>query len=561
MVVCRLFAGVFLSVPLCILLTLGCVRTTPEAPVVWELTPSAQVTYAALLLDQSIRASDANGVLEASDILARLAPSPQAFSEAAAWLLLNKHEEQARELLLRAVELLPDDLGLRLLLAEIQLIEGEGDKAVATLTEFQKGRPDSPRVRAELAVVLLKAGRFAEAEREFDRLPQEVHTPYMRWCRARALTALDRPNQAAAELRRALRDDPEFVEAWAELGRVHESLGRYAEAEAAYEKLLDLNPADQDVWLHLIRLELRAGRTDEALDLARNGPGQYGFILAAATLFLDAGAHDAASVLLESVRTEPDVPEEVFFYLAAAAYEKKPSDPAAALEALQRISAQNRFYDRALRFRIQICFETGNHAAALQTADTAAEAFPTNKDFRLMQTQLLMHMQQWDKALAVLDKADGLWPEDVDLRFTRGTVLDAQGLKDQALCVMEAVAAADPDHHRALNYIGYTLAVEGRDLERALELLHRAHALSPESAYIMDSLAWAQYRSGDVAAAWITIRKTVRLAESDEAEIWDHYGDIALAAGNRKEARRGWNKALTLNPEDPAALRRKLNTL
>ncbi len=561
MVFCRPFAGLFLSVPLCILLALGCVRTTPEAPVAWELTPSAQVTYAALLLDQSIRASDADGVLEAADILARLAPSPQAFSEAAAWLLLNRHEDRARELLLRAVELLPDDLGLRLLLAETRLMEGDGDKAVATLTDFQKGRPDSPRVRAELAVVLLKAGRFAEAEREFDRLPHKERTPYVRWCRARALAALERADEAAAELRRALRDEPEFAEAWAELGRIHEARGRHAEAAAAYEKLLDLNPSDQDVWLHLIRLALRTGRTDEALELAGNGPGQYGFILAATTLFLDAGAYDAASVLLESVRTEPDVPDEVFFYLAAAAYEKKPSDPAAALEALQRISAENRFYDRALRFRIQICFETGDHAAALRTADTAAEAFPQDKDFRLMQTQLLMHMQQWSRALSVLDKADALWPDDVDLRFTRGTVLDAQGLKDQALGVMEAVAAADPAHYRALNYIGYTLAVEGRDLDRALELLHRAHALSPESAYIMDSLAWAQYRSGDVAAAWTTIRKTVRLADSDEAEIWDHYGDIALAAGNRKEARKGWSKALTLNPEDPAALRRKLDTL
>lgn len=57
-----------------------------------------------------------------------------------------------------------------------------------------------------------------------------------------------------------------------------------------------------------------------------------------------------------------------------------------------------------------------------------------------------------------------------------------------------------------LNYIGYTLAEENRDLPRALKLLNRAIELSPDTDYMLDSLAWAYYRSGEYAKAWDFIR-------------------------------------------------------
>ena len=39
---------------------------------------------------------------------------------------------------------------------------------------------------------------------------------------------------------------------------------------------------------------------------------------------------------------------------------------------------------------------------------------------------------------------------------------------------MEKVIMADPEHADALNFLGYTLADEGRDLERAETLIENA---------------------------------------------------------------------------------------
>lgn len=66
---------------------------------------------------------------------------------------------------------------------------------------------------------------------------------------------------------------------------------------------------------------------------------------------------------------------------------------------------------------------------------------------------------------------------------------------------MEAVIDRWPDNAQALNYVGYTLADDNRDLPRALDLLNRAVELSPETDYMLDSLAWVHYRAGPLSGS------------------------------------------------------------
>ena len=63
----------------------------------------------------------------------------------------------------------------------------------------------------------------------------------------------------------------------------------------------------------------------------------------------------------------------------------------------------------------------------------------------------------------------------------------------------------------------------------------------------MDSLAWVYFRQDKLKKAWATIIQAVAL-ETGDATIWEHYGDIAAAMGNRAEATKGYKKALSLEP-------------
>ena len=129
---------------------------------------------------------------------------------------------------------------------------------------------------------------------------------------------------------------------------------------------------------------------------------------------------------------------------------------------------------------------------------------------------------------------------------------------------MEELLRANPDNAAVLNYIGYTLAEENRDLPRALKLLTRAVELSPGTDYMLDSLAWAYYQAGDYSKAWELIREAVKhmsASTNQDPTMWEHYGDIARAYGRSDNARQGWERALELRPKEPDVIRKKLENL
>jgi len=122
---------------------------------------------------------------------------------------------------------------------------------------------------------------------------------------------------------------------------------------------------------------------------------------------------------------------------------------------------------------------------------------------------------------------------------------------------MEKLLVKHPDHAQALNYVGYTLAEEGRDLDRALVLVTNAAKQDPDNGYILDSVAWVYYKLGDLDKAWEYIRDAVTVTK-DDPTLWEHYGDIAKAMGKKKEARKGYGKSLEFGAKDPAAIKAKL---
>lgn len=558
-----------------IVLNSSCVRGgSPDAfaPVQWELSTEARLNYATLLLDQSIRHDDSEGVLEAAATFLELAPLPRPMGEAAAWLMATKRLSEARMLLEKAVARSPDDLLLHLLLAETWLEEDMPANGVAIMEAYQQRHPKSDQVRQELGILLLKSKRYAEAEAQFRALPDNLRVPYVRYCHARALIMLQKPVEAVRELEVAVKVQPDFLEGWSDLARAHELAGHPDRARTVYKRLMVADPENMDYRLRAVGLEILANRPKAALEIARNSSDAQGFQITAATMFMEEKRYTEAEVLLDqlSLSLPPEqTPDEVWLLRAGLAFESQ-NDAEQALEWLARITPGSRSMERALRYRAQIHFASGNDAGVLETLSQARSIFPDEREFMLMEVHFHLTRQAPQQARPLLENMLERYPEDTDVLFAYGSVLDEMKQKSQALEVMERIIRLDKNHYQALNYVGYTLATDAgsdpqassekshRDLVRALELLRQANSLAPDRAYIMDSLAWALYRSGELAEALKIIRHTVKLPDSDEWEIWDHYGDIAHANGQRDEARRAWKKALSFNPEKRTIIEAKI---
>src|SRR3546814_10968711 len=83
-------------------------------------------------------------------------------------------------------------------------------------------------------------------------------------------------------------------------------------------------------------------------------------------------------------------------------------------------------------------------------------------------------------------------------------------------------------------------------------MIEKAVSLQPQDGFIIDSLGWAYYRTGQVKKAVETLERAVSLQPEDPV-INDHLGDAYWLVGRQDEAVFQWRRALSAaSPADRA---------
>ncbi len=140
------------------------------------------------------------------------------------------------------------------------------------------------------------------------------------------------------------------------------------------------------------------------------------------------------------------------------------------------------------------------------------------------------------------------------VHYQLGVLQEQQGDWESAQNNLKESIALKKDNQYALNYLAYSWANNGVNLEEAKTMLLDAVAKSPNNGHIVDSLGWLYYRQGNLALALSTLERALQL-EPQPAEINDHYADALWYAGYKKEAMYHWQRAVDLDEdsETPAA--------
>ncbi len=138
--------------------------------------------------------------------------------------------------------------------------------------------------------------------------------------------------------------------------------------------------------------------------------------------------------------------------------------------------------------------------------------------------------------------------------FRLGACYERSGDWDRAEENLQKALELRPNQADVLNYLGYSLVEQGRRLDEARALIEKAVAASPQSGYIVDSLGWVLYRTGDFEGAVVQLERAAEL-EPTEPVINDHLGDALWRVGRKNEARFHWSRALSFDPEEKDRLR------
>ena len=116
-----------------------------------------------------------------------------------------------------------------------------------------------------------------------------------------------------------------------------------------------------------------------------------------------------------------------------------------------------------------------------------------------------------------------------------------------------------PDQPLVLNYLGYSWVDQGVHLEEGMDMIRRSVEQRPDDGYIVDSLGWAYYRTGNYDEAVKNLERAV-LLKPDDPTINDHLGDAYWRVGRTLEANFQWSQAKDFKPDDDelATIEKKL---
>lgn len=135
------------------------------------------------------------------------------------------------------------------------------------------------------------------------------------------------------------------------------------------------------------------------------------------------------------------------------------------------------------------------------------------------------------------------------LFYSRGICLERSKQWNQAESDFLRALELEPDQPYVLNYLGYSWVEQGVHLDKARGMIEKAVSLRPTDGYIVDSLGWVLYRTGDYKEAATRLERAAEL-RPDDATINDHLGDALWRAGRQDEARFQWQRAQALAEDD-----------
>ena len=164
-----------------------------------------------------------------------------------------------------------------------------------------------------------------------------------------------------------------------------------------------------------------------------------------------------------------------------------------------------------------------------------------------------------DEALAVMQKAAALVPDDPDVHNNLGSALRESGQHALAITHFERALALNPDFPDALNGLAITLKQQG-DPERVISLLKRAIELRPTFPEAHYNLGNAIKAEGDLDEAVQCYMEALKLRPG-YADAYNSLGNTLMLKGEPEEALACYRQSLAANPRFHEALNGMGNAL
>ncbi len=257
--------------------------------------------------------------------------------------------------------------------------------------------------------------------------------------------------------------------------------------------------------------------------------------------------------------------EEYFFLMGVAHFYAEAAEPNLKLIAALRTKALEA---NPLRYGVtlQIVFpvESSIEKLSLRQLAKALAEYPRSPKldfpFLLQRLEIIFHAGDLALASAALDELRAVRalqspkeavPEEY---FIYGSaILDEVGKHQESRGLLEEGYALLPTSDAMMNSLAYAHALDGRELDRALDLIDGALKSEPENFAYLDTLGWVLYKRGDFEGALRSLEQALSFGGAQSHEVYDHVGDVLIQLGRRSESPAWWAKSYSIKPASTVA--------
>ncbi len=458
---------------------------------------------------------------------------------------------------------------LRSQLVALKIEQGDLDGALIENEKVLSGKALASDYILQGAI-LDTLGRFEEAKKAYETsLKLEPENLVTRLYLAQCLYALKQIPAAEKEIASVIKQEPKLSLAHFYAGTLARERGDLKIAAKHILKARILEPENKKIQLTYLALLLQDRRVKEARNILDElnekwGQSTLSLVIKATSSLLDQGDKEKAKEFLQTFLGEDAIEaQELRRHVGIVQVEqrnfesaiqtlsivlsKDPSDAKAryflgtayaalglkkrSVVELRKIPDSDQMYIEAQTFASFLLRQLGELKEAEVSVRQALEKIDgTDQNLELFLVDILRAAGNYDDAAEVMESILERDRKDPKTLFLYGTILDEEGDRDEAMKVMEELIVIDPHHAQALNFIAYTLADHGTNLDQALNLSQQALSEFPDDGFFLDTLGWVYFKKGEFQKAIDILARAVNLT-GDDMVILEHYAEALRSNG------------------------------
>jgi len=394
--------------------------------------------------------------------------------ELAILYLLQKDNLKALNIAKDIIDKNPDNIEFLIMYGRIKQNLKQIDDAKEAYEKVIANDPAQEKIYLILGNIYMEEGDLGKALKIYKQLIDKYPGCYAGYFFVGKIYAEQgKTVDAEKEFKKALDLEPDLEEARFELIKLYGSLGKKQKTIEIYNEILERNSNNIRAAFELGLLYYKNGmikESDKLLDeLAAKSLSDPEVIRKVAQIYLDKKKYNDAIIVLERMLKSLPGSSDIH-YVAGIAYNGI-NDKEMAIVHLKQVLQGSRFFQNAA---MQISFlyrDQGKIGEGINFLENLIKSIPDKPELMLYLGSFYEENEEFYKAEKMLKRAIEIDPRNTELHFRLGVVYDKWNKKEASIESMKTVISLDPQNANALNYIGYTYAELGINLDEAERLI------------------------------------------------------------------------------------------